>query len=74
MQAFRGTPAHARAIADRYHANYLLICPMMSESTIYRAEAPGGFYDQLSRGRVPAWLTPVALPPASPFRMWKISR
>jgi len=74
MQAFRGTPDHARAIADKYHADYLLVCPMMSESTIYRAEAPGGFYDQLVNGHVPDWLSPVRLPRDSPFRMWRIVR
>jgi hypothetical protein len=74
MQAFRGTPEHARAIADKYHADYLLVCPMMSESTIYRAEAPGGFYDLLMRGQVPAWLAPVQLPRDSPFKMWRIVR
>ena len=74
MRAFRGTPENARATAERYHADYLLVCPMMSESTIYRAEARGGFYDQLSQGRVPAWLTPVALPANSPFKMWRIVR
>ncbi len=74
MQAFRGTPENARATAARYHADYLLICPMMSESTIYRAEAPGGFYDRLSRNQVPDWLTPIALPANSPFKMWRIVR
>ncbi len=78
MQAFRGTPENARATADRYHADYVLICPMMSESTIYRAEAPGGFYDRLSRGQVPDWLVPVQLDrpgqAPSPFRMWRIVR
>jgi hypothetical protein len=74
MQAFRGTPENARATAERYHADYVLICPMMSESTIYRAEAAGGFYDRLSRGQVPDWLTPVALPANSPFKMWRIVR
>ena len=74
MHAFRGTPENARATADKYHADYLLICPMMSESTIYRAEAPGGFYDLLVRGQVPNWLAPVQLPRDSPFRMWRIVR
>lgn len=74
MRAFRGTPENARATADRYRADYLLICPMMSESTIYRAEAPGGFYDRLSRGQVPDWLVPVPLPRDSPFKMWRIVR
>ena len=52
----------------------LLICPNMSESTIYRAEAPNGFYMQLLRGRVPAWLAPVQLPRDSPYRMWRVVR
>lgn len=74
MRAFRGTPENARATADRYRADYILVCPMMSESTIYRAEARGGFYDLLSRGQVPDWLTPVTLPRESPFKMWRIVR
>jgi hypothetical protein len=74
MHAWRGTPENARATALRYHADYLLICPMMSESTIYRAEAPGGFYDRLVRGQVPNWLVPVTLPRESPFRMWRVVR
>jgi hypothetical protein len=72
MHAFRGTPNFARRVAERYHADYILICPMMSESTIYRAEAQGGFYDRLSRGLVPGWLTPIPLPADSPFKMWRI--
>lgn len=74
MRAFRGTAENARATAERYHADYILICPMMSESTIYRAEAAGGFYDQLSQNRVPNWLVPVPLPRESPFRMWRVVR
>jgi hypothetical protein len=74
MQAFRGTPSNARATAERYHADYVLICPMMSESTIYRAEAAGGFYDRLAQGQVPNWLAPIPLPADSPFKMWRIVR
>jgi hypothetical protein len=74
MRAWRGDAANARATAERYHVDYLLICPNMSESTIYRAEAPNGFYMQLLRGRVPAWLAPVQLPRDSPYRMWRVVR
>jgi hypothetical protein len=38
------------------------------------AEAREGFYGQLHRGQVPAWLTTVELPADSPFRMWKVAR
>ncbi|MDB5691966.1 MAG: AcrB/AcrD/AcrF family protein [Alphaproteobacteria bacterium] len=72
MLAFRGNADNAHAIVERRHIDYVLICPGMSESTIYASEAPGGFYTQLARGKVPAWLAPVALPTASPYKMWRV--
>jgi hypothetical protein len=74
MQAFRGTADDAHATVVRRHVDYVLICPGMSESTIYASEAPAGFYMQLVRGKVPAWLQPVTLPKVSPFRMWRVVR
>ena len=74
MKAFRGNEAQARAIIAKYRSDYVLICPNMSTATIFRAEAPKGFYVQLTRGRVPGWLTPVPLPKNSPFRMWRVQR
>ena len=74
MKAFRGNETQARAIIAKYRSDYVLICPNMSTATIFRAEAPKGFYGQLSGGRVPAWLTPVPLPQDSPFKMWRVQR
>ncbi|MGZ8311172.1 MAG: AcrB/AcrD/AcrF family protein [Allosphingosinicella sp.] len=74
MRAWRGDAANARATIDRYRVDYVLICPNLSESTIYRSEAPHGFYGQLSRNKAPDWLRPVPLPPNSPFRMWRVVR
>lgn len=74
MKAFRGDEAQARQIVAKYDSDYLLICPNMSTATIFRAEAPNGFYSRLVRGRVPGWLTPIALPKDSPFRMWRVKR
>ncbi|WP_404340027.1 AcrB/AcrD/AcrF family protein [Sphingomonas sp. MMS12-HWE2-04] len=70
--AFTGPAAAFRAIAARHQAGYLLVCPNMSETTVYRSRAPGGFYAQLAAGKVPAWLERVPLPANSPFRLWKI--
>ena len=50
QHAFGGSPEQFRAIAARHGASYLLVCPNMAESTIYRARNPGGFYDRLARG------------------------
>jgi hypothetical protein len=72
MNAFRGSEAQAHAIIAKYHSDYLLTCPNASTTTIFMAEAPRGFYAQLEKGKVPAWLAPVKLPAGSPFRMWKV--
>ena len=70
--AFRRSPAEARAIMRRHGATMLLICPNMPESTVYRARAPGGFYDQLAKGGKFGWLQPLPLPPNTPFRLYRI--
>ena len=75
MKAFRGDEAQARRIiVDEYRSDYLLVCPNMSTATIFQSETPKGFYMQLIKGRVPAWLTPIDLGPKSPFLMWKVER
>jgi hypothetical protein len=74
QRAFRFDAANAREIVDRRRVDYVLICPNMSESTIYRADTPNGFYAQLADNKAPDWLEPVALPQDSPFRMWRVRR
>jgi hypothetical protein len=72
MHAFRGSADEAHAILAKYHSDYLLICPMMSQSTVFLAEAPKGFYGQLAKGQVPAWLQQIDLGPKNPMKMWKV--
>ena len=74
MKAFRGDEAQARRIITAYGSDYLMVCPNMSTATVFMAEAPSGFYGQLVKGKVPAWLEPVELPEDSPFMMWKVKR
>ncbi len=74
MNAFRGDEAQARRIIASYRSDYLLVCPDMSTATIFQSETPKGFYMQLVKGKVPAWLIPIDLGPKSPFLMWKIAR
>jgi hypothetical protein len=70
--AFRGTPDEAHAIILAHHAQYLLLCPHMSESTIYQSEAPAGFYSKLQTGWTPNWLARQPLPAGSPYQLWKV--
>jgi hypothetical protein len=72
MRAFRGTAQEARRTVEARGIDYVLICPNLSETTIYATQAKNGFYVQLVRGQVPAWLEPVALPAKSPYRMWRV--
>jgi hypothetical protein len=72
MNAFRGSADQAHALIRKYRSDYVLTCPNSSTTTIFMAETPKGFYAQLARGQIPAWLKPVALPKDSPFRMWRV--
>lgn len=74
MNAFRGSADQARRILAKYRSDYLLVCPNSSTTTIFRAEAPNGFYAQLAANRVPGWLTPIDLGKKSPFRMWRVAK
>jgi hypothetical protein len=73
MNAFRGGAEQAHPLIAKYHSNYLLTCPDSSTTTIFMTEAPRGFYAQLAHGQMPKWLSPVALPADSPFRMWRVT-
>ncbi|WP_374297431.1 AcrB/AcrD/AcrF family protein [Sphingomonas sp.] len=72
QHAFQGSETQARAIMKRHGATLLLLCPNMSESTNYRARAPGGFYDRMASGWVPHWLTPLPIAKGSPLRLYRI--
>lgn len=70
--AFKGSPQTFLANARQYGATHLLTCPMMAETTVYRARAPGGFYDRMAKGETFPFLVPVQLPRRSPYRLWRI--
>jgi hypothetical protein len=70
--AFTGPADRFRAIAKAHGATYLLTCPNIAESTVYRSRNPNGFYGMLAKERAPGWLIPVALPKGSPLKLWRI--
>ena len=72
MRAFRGTADQAQATIRKYSSDYVLICPLMSQTTIWMVEAPKGFYVQLAKGRVPTWLKSIPLGKDSPMRMYRV--
>ena len=66
------SPEVAHEIMRRRGATMLLLCPGMSESTLYASQAKHGFYMQLQKGIVPTWLAPMPLPQNSPFKLWRL--
>lgn len=74
MRAFRGSADAAHATVERRRIDYVLICPGLSESTIYASQAKGGFYAQLAADKAPAWLERIELPAKSPYKMWRVVR
>jgi hypothetical protein len=73
QHSFRSeNPEVAHEVMKRHGATMLLICPGMSESTVYAAESRKGFYLQLAKGTVPKWLERVELPKNSPFKLWRL--
>ncbi|HYE28515.1 MAG TPA: AcrB/AcrD/AcrF family protein [Allosphingosinicella sp.] len=74
MRAFRGSSDDARAMIERRGIDYVLICPGLSESTLYASQAKEGFYMQLVGGQIPPWLQPLSLPAKSPYRVWRVVR
>jgi hypothetical protein len=71
-RAFSGTADEAHALIKRHKATLLLLCPNMAEATLNSARAPDGFYAQLKRGKIPAWLAPLPLPAKSPYLLWAV--
>lgn len=72
QHSFRSdNPEVAHEVMRRHGATLVLICPGMSESTIYQSENPHGFYMQLKNDQRPKWLVPMTLPKNSPFKLFK---
>ncbi|MGA1799726.1 hypothetical protein VH567_13210 [Sphingomonas sp. 4RDLI-65] len=72
IAAFTERPDQARRLIDETHAGYLVACPGMSETDIYREIAPNGLWARLERGERFAWLTPVPIA-GSPVLAWRVN-
>lgn len=71
IDAFSGSPEHARAIMAAKNLRYLAICPKLPELDLYRERAPEGFAAQLKDGRVPPWLKAIPTPAESGVMLWR---
>lgn len=70
---FDGNADNFRVIARRHGAEYLLICPNFPEGTVYRARSSKGFYAEMSKGKVPSWLTLIDVGEGLPYKLYRIN-
>ncbi len=71
IDTFTGSPDRARRIIMHYHSDYLVACPGLNETDLYRSTAPDGFWARLERGERFDWLRPVPIP-GSPVLAWRL--
>ena len=73
IAVFLGTADEAQAIITKRAIDYIIVCPGLPETGLYKDHAPTGFWAQLERGTIPAWLTPVAVPGAVQIKVWRVT-
>jgi len=71
---FAAAPAEAEPIVAAARADYLFVCPGQPEMENIARDFPEGLSAELAAGRVPGWLEPVALPPGSAARLYRVRR
>lgn len=72
LTGFVGAPDRAHDAIQSSGAAYLVACPRLGETDLYRKTAPNGLWARLDRGERFAWLTPVPIV-GSPVLAWRVS-
>lgn len=72
LNIYLSEPGVARVLAQARGAEYLLLCPDMSEAKVYARSRPNGLAARLMRGEPPGWLQPVAGFSEGPLQVWRI--
>lgn len=72
IRTFAAGPEHARRTILASGADYVALCPGLSETELYRRKFPGGFSAQLERGERFDWLQPVVV--SGPAQAWRVIR
>lgn len=67
-------PAQAQRLARQRGADYIAICPGMSEAQVYARANPAGLAARLIAGDIPGWLAPLPGFAEGDLRVWRIRR
>ncbi|MHA6721487.1 hypothetical protein [Sphingomonas sp. RS2018] len=73
LATFLAPPDRAKAVVLASGATYVVGCPGMNETEIYKSVAANGLWARLERGDRFAWLQPVQIA-HSPMLVWRVIR
>jgi hypothetical protein len=72
IQIFLSEPTAARALMARRSVDYVVVCPGLPETNLYRMQNSRGLWAELDGGRTPQWLEPVRLPGVKRLLVWRV--
>lgn len=72
LTIFLAQPSVSRDIMARRSIEYMVVCPGLPETRIYKLHSPNGLWAQLEAGRTPEWLEPVTLPGVDRLKIWRV--
>lgn len=72
IAAFMAPSEEAHRIVHARHVTLIMICPDISEHSIYASLVPDGLMSRLLSNREPDWLKRVDLAPGSGLRFWRV--
>jgi hypothetical protein len=72
IRIFMSAPAEAKALMASRSIDYVVVCPGLPETHLYRKQNPHGLWAELEAGRTPPWLEPVRLPGVTRLLVWRV--
>ncbi len=72
LKSLIGTDSEAESTVRRYGVTLVALCPGNTESGILRKAAPGGLLAELSAGKIPNWLEPIAATASQPLQLFRV--
>ncbi|MEP2735407.1 MAG: hypothetical protein ABJP34_03840 [Erythrobacter sp.] len=67
-----GSSEAAQAALQKRGTKYVALCPDLNEAMLYAQAKPDGFAADLTEGRAPEWLEPIAFGIETGFRAWRV--
>jgi hypothetical protein len=74
IRIFMSEPTAARSLMARRSIDYVVVCPNLPETHLYRMHNPRGLWAELDAGRTPEWLEPLRLPGVKRLLVWRVKQ